>query len=113
MRTLQRRVKTWRAGMILTFDEGWLREEVLADPAEGPDSELMSHALDEALEKALQLLPPEMRACVVLVDVEGMEYSDAAEALGIPIGTVRSRLSRARFQLHAILFNYAQSRRWL
>jgi RNA polymerase sigma-70 factor (ECF subfamily) len=71
----------------------------------------MAATLDEPLERALAALPHEQRACVLLVDVEGWEYAEAAAALDIPIGTVRSRLARARRQLHALLFDYAQARR--
>jgi RNA polymerase sigma-70 factor, ECF subfamily len=76
-----------------------------------PDAALLAGTLDEPLERALAALSPLLRACVVLVDVEGLEYADAAAALGIPIGTVRSRLARARLQMHALLFGYARERR--
>ena len=46
--------------------------------------------------------------CVVLVDMQGLEYAEAAAALGVPIGTVRSRLARARMQLQDILRDYAR-----
>ena len=46
----------------------------------------------------------------VVVDMEGLEYEEAARALGIPIGTVRSRLARARMKLHDILQDFARSR---
>ena len=79
--------------------------------ADQPEPALLAGILDEPLEQALAALSPEMRACVVLVDIEGMDYKEAANALDIPIGTVRSRLSRARLQLHALLINYARERR--
>jgi RNA polymerase sigma-70 factor (ECF subfamily) len=56
-----------------------------------------------ALEEALASLPDEHRAVVLLVDVEGWSYAETAEALGCPVGTVRSRLSRARRTLSALL----------
>jgi RNA polymerase sigma-70 factor (ECF subfamily) len=56
-----------------------------------------------ALEEALACLPEEYRAVVLLVDVEGLTYGEAAEALACPPGTVRSRLSRARRGLFAAL----------
>jgi RNA polymerase sigma-70 factor (ECF subfamily) len=52
-----------------------------------------------AVERALQSLPPEQRAVLVLVAVEGLSYREAAEVLDTPIGTVMSRLARARAAL--------------
>lgn len=54
-------------------------------------------ALD--LERGLQRLPPEQRAVLLLVTVEDMPYTEAAAVLGVPVGTVMSRLSRARERL--------------
>ena len=63
-----------------------------------------------ALEEALGCLPEEFRTVVLLVDVEGLTYSEAAEALKCPVGTVRSRLSRARRGLFAALSGDAPPR---
>jgi len=57
----------------------------------------------EAVDAALTQLPDEQRAIVALVCIEGVSYKEAAEIAGIPIGTVMSRLARARQTLHAIL----------
>ena len=56
-----------------------------------------------ALEEALACIPEEFRSVVLLVDVEGLTYAEAADALECPVGTVRSRLSRARRGLFAAL----------
>ncbi|HEX6548352.1 MAG TPA: sigma-70 family RNA polymerase sigma factor [Candidatus Dormibacteraeota bacterium] len=64
---------------------------------------LAAHEVVEAVEK----LPPLHREVVLLVDVEGFSYKDAAEVLGVPIGTVMSRLHRARQQLQRTLYDYA------
>lgn len=77
-----------------------LEEEMpeLARPAREAD------ALDlRDLERALRRLPPEQREVLLLVALEDMSYGEAARALGIPIGTVMSRLSRAREKLRAML----------
>jgi RNA polymerase sigma-70 factor (ECF subfamily) len=55
------------------------------------------------LDRALQRLPPEQREVLLLVGVEELGYQEAADVLGIPIGTVMSRLSRARARLRAEL----------
>ena len=52
-------------------------------------------------------LPALHREVVLLVDVEGFSYKDAAQTLGVPIGTVMSRLHRARQQLQRSLYEYA------
>ena len=55
------------------------------------------------LTKALQALPPEQREVLLLVGLEGMRYEEVAQTLGVPIGTVMSRLSRARERLYGML----------
>jgi len=108
------RRKKWQASVdidTLTAQGEAGPESLRAAGADQPDRVLMAATLDEPLERALASLSEEMRACVVLVDVEGMEYAEAATALQIPIGTVRSRLARARLQLHALLLDYARDRR--
>jgi RNA polymerase sigma-70 factor, ECF subfamily len=60
-----------------------------------------------AIRLALDALPEAYRMAVVLVDVEGAPYEDAAEVLGVPIGTVRSRLFRGRRLLQQSLLQYA------
>ena len=57
---------------------------------------------------ALAELPPDYRVVVVLADLEDMKYKDIAESLGCPIGTVMSRLFRARRQLEERLAGYAR-----
>ncbi len=57
----------------------------------------------EAVDAALGQLPPEQRTIVALVCIEGVSYKEAAEIVDVPIGTVMSRLARARQTLHAIL----------
>ena len=63
--------------------------------------------LSPAIERAIAALDPAHRSVVQLVDVDELRYEEAAEVLGIPIGTVRSRLYRARRQLQQSLFDFA------
>src|SRR5579883_2449594 len=63
------------------------------------EDEVLSQYLDEDVYRALNNLPLNFRMPVILADIEGMSYKEIAEALQIPIGTVMSRISRARRQL--------------
>ncbi len=71
----------------------------LADASPGPDQALERGELEEALHRAIGELPEERRIVVVLRDVEGLAYEEIAEVLELPVGTVRSRLHRARLDL--------------
>lgn len=71
----------------------------LPDPALGPEASALARERVAAIRHALALLPPDFRAAVVLRDVNDLSYEEMAEALRIPVGTVKSRLSRARAML--------------
>jgi RNA polymerase sigma-70 factor (ECF subfamily) len=73
-----------------------------------PEQELINKLLREDLEKALDQLAEEYRTVIVLVEIDGQSYAETAEMLGIPVGTVRSRLSRARSTLQRALWKQAQ-----
>jgi RNA polymerase sigma-70 factor (ECF subfamily) len=64
--------------------------------------------LSEAINRALSALPDVFREAVVLVDVEDQSYDAASQVLGVPIGTVRSRLFRGRRLLQESLLVYAR-----
>ena len=64
--------------------------------------------LRPAIDRALAALPEHFRGAVVLVDVEGQTYEEAALVLGVVVGTVRSRLFRGRRLLQEMLFEYAR-----
>lgn len=64
--------------------------------------------LRPAIERALGVLAEHFRSAVVLVDVEGQTYEEAADILGVAVGTVRSRLFRGRRLLQDLLFEYAR-----
>lgn len=77
-----------------------------SDGRDVTESQLTLEAVDAALDK----LPAEQRLVIALVCIEGVSYKDAAEIIGVPIGTVMSRLARARQALHAILEEPARAR---
>jgi len=73
-----------------------------------PEESAITNLLRRDLDRALDALPDAHRVVVVLVDVQGYSYPEAAEVLRVPVGTVRSRLNRARAQLQRALWRHAQ-----
>ena len=73
------------------FDDGGLVSETTS-----PEAMAMGDELAAVVEQALQSLPEELRAALTLRELEGLSYDDIAEVLGCPVGTVRSRIFRAR-----------------
>ena len=80
-----------------------LGDEELTDAAETPEATMLAHAGRESIQKALERLPVAYREAILLCDVEEMSYREIAETLMIPIGTVMSRLSRARKAMRELL----------
>ena len=88
-------------------------KKVVADGEAGRDDPaevLLSRMVDSEISEALRALPEEYRSTLLLVDIEELTYEEAAAVLGCPIGTVRSRLSRARQLLRQALAAYARER---
>lgn len=75
----------------------------MVDPGESPEEALERTELDRALQHCLEDLPPDFRAVVILVDIQGMDYSEAAAVVKTPLGTIKSRLARARLRLRDCL----------
>lgn len=71
----------------------------IVDPSESPEQAAERTELFNAIQSCLDELPDDFRAIAILVDIQGFNYQDAADVIGKPIGTVKSRLSRARLQL--------------
>jgi RNA polymerase sigma-70 factor, ECF subfamily len=75
-----------------------------------PETLVLAEVLDQEIVAALAELSEEFRSVVVLIDLQELTYEEGARALGCPIGTVRSRLSRARQVLERKLAAYARER---
>lgn len=73
-----------------------------------PEREFANQLLSEQIEAAIDSLPEAFRITVSLVNIEGLSYDDAAEVLGVPPGTVRSRMKRGRTLLQKALWNQAK-----
>lgn len=75
----------------------------LPDDQEAPDETALRHELGQAIQLGLSQLPEEQRIVVVLSDIQGLAYEEIAQITGVQLGTVKSRLSRARTKLREIL----------
>lgn len=73
------------------IDDGGLLHD-----ADTPDRILMSKQIAETVNKAMDQLPDELRSAIALREIDGLAYEEIAEVMGCPIGTVRSRIFRAR-----------------
>jgi RNA polymerase sigma-70 factor (ECF subfamily) len=91
------RARSVRSRSSREWDDSFL--ETVADPyARTPEDDVMNRQIVSAVEQ----LPEAQRVVMLLVAVEGLSYSEAAQALGVPIGTIMSRLSRARQTIGAL-----------
>jgi RNA polymerase sigma-70 factor (ECF subfamily) len=99
-------LRTWLFTILLNLDRnrrrGLSRRPVIAaiddvDPAGPPASD----GTAKDIERGLALMPSEQREALLLVTLEGMSYREAADVQGVPIGTIMSRLSRARAMLRS------------
>jgi RNA polymerase sigma-70 factor (ECF subfamily) len=75
-----------------------------------PEQEFLDKLLRDDVDRALAALPEHYRVVVIMADMEDLKYAEIAEMLKIPIGTVRSRLARARAALQNTLWTLAQER---
>ncbi|HEX9185278.1 MAG TPA: sigma-70 family RNA polymerase sigma factor [Burkholderiales bacterium] len=73
-----------------------------------PEREVMNKLLGRDLQAAIQALPESFRVVVVLINVEGLSYDEAAEVLGVSSGTIRSRMNRGRTLLQKALWQHAR-----
>jgi RNA polymerase sigma-70 factor (ECF subfamily) len=93
-----------------TFDDG----EHLRD-LNTPDSMLLTKQVGEAVNRAIDQLPEDLRTAIVLREIEGLSYEEIAESMNCPIGTVRSRIFRAREAIAQELkpvLDTAKDKRW-
>lgn len=100
-RSSTEQVEDWQLGGALEHQDPALRSA---------EAQALDHLPDSDVKRALQSIPEEFRLAVYFVDVEGFPYKEAAEILGVPIGTVMSRLHRGRKQLRGMLSEYAAER---
>lgn len=92
-----------KAGMTLSLDSDEASESILPATTETPESLFLERADQQMVQQAIEELPVIFREVVLLCDVEEMSYQEIAETVSIPIGTVMSRLARARNALRVAL----------
>ncbi len=80
----------------------------LADPSASPEEKLDLLELEHAIQHCLEALPLNFRTVVVLADVQGLDYAEVAQAARIPLGTIKSRLARARLRLRECLRGFGE-----
>ncbi len=102
-----------RQPTVPLFPEGDDGEEIdspawLEDPDEKPEEYLQRQELSQAIQICLNRLDIEFRAIVVLVDIQGLDYASAAKIIDSPLGTVKSRLARARKNLKDCLQGFKE-----
>ncbi|MBV6459285.1 MAG: ECF RNA polymerase sigma factor SigR [Fimbriimonadaceae bacterium] len=101
-----------RTGQAASLDDDNIAEPVAA-AGEMPDRVLLEGLVGADVESALAKVPPDFRTAVILSDIEGLSYEEMAQALQIPIGTVRSRLARGRAILKRELLEFAMKEGYL
>ncbi len=80
----------------------------LIDAAERPEAFVMRRELAGMIQAAIEQLPDDQRVTLVLADIEGLDYQEIAEATGVALGTVKSRLSRARAKVRDLLMEHKE-----
>lgn len=100
---LRRRKRRPQRSLDETWDDPDMASIDPVEPGLGPQERAEQTELRGVLERALAELPEEWRMVVLLSDVHGMSYEEVADAVDAPLGTVKSRLSRARARLRQLL----------
>ena len=77
-------------------------------PGDSPETRVDRLELQNAIKHCLEELPDDFRLAVVLVDVQGMDYGEASQAMGKPLGPIKSRLARARLRLRDCLQGFME-----
>lgn len=80
----------------------------LASDDPGPEAEVEQRELERAVQDCLNRLPDEFRLVMVMVDIQGLDYQEVAQAARAPLGTIKSRLARARLRMRDCLQRFRE-----
>ncbi len=90
-----------------------VHESAAMAEAGNPEIQVLDQIMDAEVRDSLEALPLQFRSAVLLADVQGFSYREIADILGIPVGTVMSRLSRGRHLLQRRLWEFARDRHYI
>jgi RNA polymerase sigma-70 factor (ECF subfamily) len=99
-------LRAWRRRRVQSLDDSLVAADhlsLLADDRDAPDVLVLRGELTDAIQAIIVQLPPHQRITLVLADLQGLHYEEIAAAMGVSIGTVKSRLSRARARVRDAL----------
>lgn len=102
-RDQRERIATTHEALALAAE----RQEMLSAARNSPEEQLAQARMEPEVSAALERLPEEFRSALILVDGQELSYQEAAQVLAVPVGTVRSRLSRARSLMRQALADFA------
>lgn len=108
LRRRQRRPTVPLEPMSAEEDEEVESPAWLADDSPDPEEQVENRELEKAISHCIQGLPEDFRAVVVMIDVQGYDYAEVSEATGKPLGTIKSRLARARLRLRDCLSGFRE-----
>ncbi len=97
-------------------DRGGIQDEVenlslrSDTPTNNPETLVLERIMEGEVQAALDSLPEDFRTVLLMVDLQELRYEEAANVLEIPVGTVRSRVSRGRAMLKKVLADFARAR---
>lgn len=80
----------------------------LADPSMTPDQQAEADEVEHAIQHCINNLPLEFKTVVVMADIQGMDYLEVAASVRVPLGTIKSRLARARLRLRECLQGFEE-----
>jgi RNA polymerase sigma-70 factor, ECF subfamily len=104
LRKRPRKIPTISLDRNMDDDDEQVKE--FPDLSQGPDEIVLNQELAAFIRKAMDELPEQFRIVIVLRELQGLSYEEIAESLGCELGTVKSRIARARARLQIMLKNY-------
>jgi RNA polymerase sigma-70 factor, ECF subfamily len=106
LRKRPRKVATVSLDRGMDDEDDFSRE--FPDLSQGPDEIVLNQELSTFIKKAMDELPEQFRIVIVLRELQGLSYEEIAESLGCELGTVKSRIARARARLQIMLKSYVE-----